>query len=146
MTSDVENGKATPTPEQLAEADKIKEEANFFFKSESLGSQSINLVFYTINANNKLPTFFSSSTDKEYNRAIELYTKAIELDPTNAVFFANRSLAHLRQESFGYALNDAVSSLKADPAYLKAYYRRAGKVAYHAHSMTFLLSRIRLSF
>jgi serine/threonine-protein phosphatase 5 len=31
----------------------------------------------------------------------------------------------LRQESFGYALNDAVSSLKSDPGYLKAYYRRA---------------------
>lgn len=36
MTSDVENGKSAPTPEQLAEADKIKEEANLFFKSEFL--------------------------------------------------------------------------------------------------------------
>lgn len=136
MTSDVENGKTVPTPEQLAEADKFKEEANLFFKSESLGSQSINLVFYPLSTLiNKLATFFfASSTDKEYNRAIELYTKAIELDPANAVFFANRSLAHLRQESFGYALNDAVSSLKADPAYLKAYYRRAGKESHIMHT------------
>jgi serine/threonine-protein phosphatase 5 len=50
------------------------------------------------------------------------------MDSTNAVYFANRSLAYLRQESFGYALNDAVSSLKADPTYLKAYYRRAGNI------------------
>lgn len=63
--------------------------------------------------------------DKDYDKAIELYTKAIEIDPLNAVYYANRSLANLRQESFGYALNDAISSMKTDPGYLKAYYRRA---------------------
>lgn len=47
------------------------------------------------------------------------------MDPHNAVYYANRSLSYLRQESFGYALNDAISSMKSDPAYLKAYYRRA---------------------
>lgn len=41
------------------------------------------------------------------------------------MYFANRSLSYLRQESFGYALTDAVESMKADPGYLKAYYRRA---------------------
>lgn len=61
----------------------------------------------------------------EYDTAIEKYTKAIELDSTNAVYYANRSLAHLRQESVGYALQDAISAVKADPAYLKGYYRRA---------------------
>lgn len=70
---------------------------------------------------------FSSTfpVDKDYEKAIELYTKAIEIDPQNAVYYANRSLSYLRQESFGYALNDAMSSMKSDPAYLKAYYRRA---------------------
>lgn len=60
-------------------------------------------------------------TDKNYEKAIECYTKAIELsENTSAIYFANRSLAHLRQENFGYALNDAVSAVKADPVYLKA--------------------------
>lgn len=70
---------------------------------------------------------FSSTlpVDKDYDKAIELYTKAIEIDPQSAVYYANRSLSYLRQESFGYALNDAMSSMKSDPAYLKAYYRRA---------------------
>lgn len=39
--------------------------------------------------------------DKVYDKAIELYSKAIEIDPTNAVYYANRSLANLRTESFG---------------------------------------------
>ncbi|XP_037030544.1 serine/threonine-protein phosphatase 5 [Bradysia coprophila] len=62
---------------------------------------------------------------KEYDKAIDFYTKAIELVPKNAVYFANRSLAHLRLENFGFALQDAASAVQSDPAYLKGYYRRA---------------------
>lgn len=64
-------------------------------------------------------------TGQEYEKSIELYTKAIELDDNNAVYLANRSFAYLRQESFGYALQDAMAAIKADPTYVKAYYRRA---------------------
>jgi len=95
MTTEIENGSPVLSPEQITEAEKYKEEANAFFKN------------------------------KDYDKAIDLYTKAIEIDPQNAVYYANRSLSYLRQESFGYALNDAISSMKSDPAYLKAYYRRA---------------------
>ena len=54
-----------------------------------------------------------------------MYTKAIEIDPNNSIYYSNRSLANLRCENFGYALNDSVMSVKSDPSYLKAYYRRA---------------------
>lgn len=54
-----------------------------------------------------------------------MYTKAIEMDPNNAVYYANRSLAHLRQESFGSALTDGISAVNSNPSYLKGYYRRA---------------------
>lgn len=63
--------------------------------------------------------------DKDYDKAIELYTKAIDASKPNAVYYANRSLAHLRQESFGFALSDGELAVKADPSYLKGYYRRA---------------------
>lgn len=35
------------------------------------------------------------------------------------MLYANRSFAHLRQESFGYALTDAQTAIKSDTAYLK---------------------------
>lgn len=60
-----------------------------------------------------------------YDKAIEMYTKAIEANPTVAVYYGNRSIAHLRTESFGYALADASKSLELDKNYLKGYYRRA---------------------
>lgn len=62
---------------------------------------------------------------QQYEKAIALYTEAIELDGTNAILYANRSFAHLRTESFGYALRDASKALELDRGYIKGYYRRA---------------------
>lgn len=86
-----ENGSAQPTVEQIAEAEKYKGEANEFFKSTKFNLKGIFSQFF------KILIF----TDKVYDKAIELYTKAIELDPSNAVYYANRSLANLRKENFG---------------------------------------------
>ena len=60
---------------------------------------------------------------EKYSTAEELYSKAIELDSTNAVYFANRSITHIKQESFGYALSDASKAIELDSSYTKAYYR-----------------------
>ncbi|XP_014359983.1 serine/threonine-protein phosphatase 5 [Papilio machaon] len=81
--------------EDIEAAEKLKNEANEFFKKQN------------------------------YDAAIELYTKAIEKNPNNAVFFANRSIANLRLENFGYALVDASRAIDLDKNYTKAYYRRA---------------------
>ncbi|KAJ4448197.1 Serine/threonine-protein phosphatase 5 [Periplaneta americana] len=65
-------------------------------------------------------------TEQDYNKAIDLYTKAIELNPNVAVYYGNRSISYLKTECFGYALNDASKSIELDKTYLKGYYRRAG--------------------
>ena len=60
---------------------------------------------------------------EKFAAAEELYTKAIELDNTNSVYYANRSITHLKQENFGYALADASKAIELDASYTKAYYR-----------------------
>lgn len=62
---------------------------------------------------------------EKFQQAVDLYTKALDLNPTKAVYYANRSIANLRQENFGYALSDASKAIECDKNYLKAYYRRA---------------------
>ncbi|CAL8079473.1 unnamed protein product [Calicophoron daubneyi] len=62
--------------------------------------------------------------DGEYEKAIENYTKAIAVKES-AVYFSNRSLAYLRTECFGYALEDASRAIALDSSYVKGYYRRA---------------------
>ena len=61
----------------------------------------------------------------QFEKAIDLYSDAINLDPTDAVFYSNRSFAHLRMESYGYSLTDANKAIQLNPNFVKAYYRRA---------------------
>lgn len=68
---------------------------------------------------------FSISTAKDYENAIKFYSQAIELNPSNAIYYGNRSLAYLRTECYGYALADATRAIEIDKKYIKGYYRRA---------------------
>jgi tetratricopeptide (TPR) repeat protein len=70
----------------------------------------------------KATPFFAK---KEYEKAIEAYTAAIELDTTNAVLFSNRSIAHLSNGNAEAALKDAEDSLALDPSYFKAILRKS---------------------
>lgn len=62
--------------------------------------------------------------DHRFDEAIELYTKAVELDPTNVVFYSNRAQAEIRLEMYGYAIADCDRALELDPKFMKAYYRK----------------------
>lgn len=64
-------------------------------------------------------------SEKDYENAIRYYSEALELNPSNAIYYSNRSLAYLRTECYGYALGDATRALEIDKNYIKGYYRRA---------------------
>ena len=73
-----------------------------------------------------LPQASSSvSSAKDYENAIKFYSQAIELNPSSAIYYGNRSLAYLRTECYGYALADATRAVEIDKKYIKGYYRRA---------------------
>jgi len=70
----------------------------------------------------------------KYLPAIEIYSKAIDLTPENAVLYSNRAFAHIKTESFGSALVDAQKSIDIDKTYIKGYYRMAtAKLALGKH-------------
>lgn len=54
-----------------------------------------------------------------FSRAVDLYTKAIELNADNAVLYANRAFAHTRLEEYGSAIADATKSIECNPKYVK---------------------------
>ncbi|XP_066944863.1 serine/threonine-protein phosphatase 5 [Macrobrachium rosenbergii] len=81
--------------ENVQKAEELKNEANEYFKKQ------------------------------QYDKAIELYTSAIELNDSVAIYYGNRSFAYLKTECFGYALQDASKALELDKTYVKGYYRRA---------------------
>jgi len=60
----------------------------------------------------------------KFSQAIELYSQAIELNSSNAVYWANRAFAHTKLEEYGSAVQDATKAIEIDPRYSKGYYRR----------------------
>jgi tetratricopeptide (TPR) repeat protein len=52
------------------------------------------------------------------------FTKALQLEPHNAVLLSNRSAAFLKMGRASRALQDADDCLRLDPSWLKAHYRR----------------------
>ncbi|KAK9493337.1 hypothetical protein V1508DRAFT_438936 [Lipomyces doorenjongii] len=60
---------------------------------------------------------------KNYPSAIESYTKALALDPTNKIYYSNRAAAYSASGKHDMAVKDAESALEIDEKYAKAYSR-----------------------
>lgn len=55
----------------------------------------------------------------KYVLAIELYTRAIELDRRNPVYWANRAYARIKLEEYASAVQDASKAIELDGTYCK---------------------------
>lgn len=60
---------------------------------------------------------------KRYDEAIESYTKAVNADPTNPVYYSNRAAAFSSIEDHDSAIDDAKKAAELDPSFVKAYSR-----------------------
>lgn len=60
----------------------------------------------------------------EFDEAILSYTKAIEIDSKNVIFYTNRAQVHIKMESYGSAVIDCDLAISVDPNSIKAYYRK----------------------
>lgn len=66
----------------------------------------------------------------EFDSAIDAYTKAIELDSSNHIFYSNRSAAYLSKHDAANALKDGESCISLNPSFAKGYSRKGA--ALHA--------------
>jgi serine/threonine-protein phosphatase 5 len=64
----------------------------------------------------------------DFQQAIELYTNAIDVVPSPALF-SNRAFCHIKLEALGSAIMDADEALKLDKRFAKAYYRKGSALA-----------------
>ncbi|XP_066492059.1 small glutamine-rich tetratricopeptide repeat-containing protein alpha [Tiliqua scincoides] len=83
----------TPSEEDAAEAERLKAEGNEQMKAENFES------------------------------AISYYGKAIELNPSNAVYYCNRAAAYSKLGNYAGAVRDCERAINIDPKYSKAYGR-----------------------
>ncbi|XP_066592395.1 small glutamine-rich tetratricopeptide repeat-containing protein alpha-like [Prorops nasuta] len=81
------------TAEAKAEAERLKNEGNMLVKAD------------------------------KYQEALNNYTKAIQLDGHNAVYYCNRAAVYTKMGNHQQAIKDCHSALAIDPTYSKAYGR-----------------------
>ncbi|XP_053558742.1 small glutamine-rich tetratricopeptide repeat-containing protein alpha [Bombina bombina] len=92
-TSPLNSGISTPSEEDITEAERLKTEGNEQMKVENFES------------------------------AVFFYTKALQLNPTNAVYFCNRAAAYSKLGNYAGAVRDCEEAISIDPNYSKAYGR-----------------------
>lgn len=61
----------------------------------------------------------------EFEEAVELYSKAIALDPKEPTYYANRAAARFSLKQLNESLDDCNAAIALDPKYSKAYFRRS---------------------
>uniref|UniRef100_A0A673GBQ6 Small glutamine-rich tetratricopeptide repeat-containing protein alpha n=1 Tax=Sinocyclocheilus rhinocerous TaxID=307959 RepID=A0A673GBQ6_9TELE len=83
----------SPSEEQLAEAEHLKTDGNDQMKVENFGA------------------------------AVVFYSKAIQLNPQNAVYYCNRAAAYSKLGNYAGAVQDCEQAIGIDPNYSKAYGR-----------------------
>lgn len=65
----------------------------------------------------------AAMAQKDYPKAIALYSKALELIPGNPIFLSNRAAAYSASKDHESARADAEAAVAADPTYTKAWSR-----------------------
>ncbi|XP_078054802.1 small glutamine-rich tetratricopeptide repeat-containing protein alpha-like isoform X2 [Mustelus asterias] len=89
----VDSVPTSPTVEDISKAEQLKTEGNEQMKVEN------------------------------YQCAVDYYTKAIELNPSNAVYYCNRAAALSKLGNYTGAVQDCEKAIAFDPSYSKAYGR-----------------------
>ncbi|KAF7776116.1 hypothetical protein Agabi119p4_4509 [Agaricus bisporus var. burnettii] len=70
---------------------------------------------------------------KDWDTAITLFSKAIDLDPKNHVLYSNRSAANAGKKEYSVALDDAEKCIQCNPSWAKGYLRK-GAALHGLHS------------
>lgn len=60
---------------------------------------------------------------KDFRKAIELYSSAIELNSTNPIYYSNRAAAFISSKDYDSAVDDAEKAIELNGKYSKAYTR-----------------------
>jgi tetratricopeptide (TPR) repeat protein len=62
------------------------------------------------------------SPANKFAQAIDLYSQAIDLNSSNAVYWANRAFAHTKLEEYGSAVQDSTKAIEIDSKYSKVIF------------------------
>jgi small glutamine-rich tetratricopeptide repeat-containing protein alpha len=82
-------------------------------------------------------------SSKQYDKAIDAYTEAAELDPSNPVYYSNRAAAHSSKGDHLTAAVDAEKAIELDPKFVRGYSRLGCWAARFPIGISLLTSSLR---
>jgi len=59
----------------------------------------------------------------KYHEAVEQYNMALDYEPKNCIYLANRAASYQKLGDYNKAIQDCLESIKCDPSYVKSYSR-----------------------
>jgi small glutamine-rich tetratricopeptide repeat-containing protein alpha len=62
-------------------------------------------------------------SQKDYKTAVDYYTQALKIHPTNPIYLSNRAAAYSNIGDYDSAIKDAETAVDTDPSYSKAWSR-----------------------
>lgn len=101
-----------PNPEKQ-HGEELKEKGNHFFKGMMHRGESRVIVHRAHHER------YSQHVEGHYQQAIDMYTQAIQCNPSNAVYWSNRAFAFIKTEAYGYALIDSTKAVELDETFIK---------------------------
>ena len=106
---------ARNNPYEGLTADQLKTKGNELMQQEKY-QEAVRYM-------SSLPLVNELMQQEKYQEAVRYYTKAIELEPTNHIYYANRAAAHTYIKDYRSAILDCEKAISIDPKYVKAYSR-----------------------
>lgn len=58
---------------------------------------------------------------KDYKKALNLYNKAVQLNPKEPAFYLNRAFCYYYMKNYSLCIKECDKSISLDPGYIKAY-------------------------
>ncbi|KAI2660064.1 Small glutamine-rich tetratricopeptide repeat-containing protein beta [Labeo rohita] len=98
-----------PSPEDIERAEQLKNEGTSHFPTV-FRLETLSKSFHRITKWN------NHMKEENYSSAVECYTKAIELDQRNAVYYCNRAAAHSKLGNYTEATGDCERAIAIDPS------------------------------
>ena len=68
--------------------------------------------------------------NKDYRRAIQLYSQAINVNPQDPNFYSNRALCYFNLEDYFKCVNDCDHAIQLNASFTKAYKKKASALAH----------------
>jgi len=120
---------------ELLEDYQLKEKLQYETKEYlEMTSPELAKAFYIKDSSKNINKYFTLGNDytkkKEYDKAIEAYQKAIEINPNNAWAYNNMGLCFYHKKEYDKAIEAYQKAIELDPNYARAY-NNMGLCFYH---------------